>query len=448
MKKYNRGKEDPPTGEPTPVSIPQSELNRAKSRTSLLTAILSSGATQAEAPSLAILSLSTSLAAFLTGLLVALLLLFSIAPGNYWILLILSLATCCLGGVSLLANYRVQSALTRARKSSLSQETDLKRAFAEIEKKRQSGQAVSHEINSLTSELQSLSHQLAGGSGQQLASLTQVISFLSELAATAKSIETLSDTIKQAAQRVLSLSENVLKTSYLVTETGERGQQSVELTIENNSEVNRLFNAFLEMLEKLRQQSRKISGIITQSKELSEETHLLALNAAIEAAGAGEYGDRFGVVAQEVNSLANRSRQASTEAEGILLEVEASIKEAVGVAGEVHAQTEQAVNVANNTGEVINELTRIISQITLQAGGIRQAASRVSNLLEEISLTTSQQHNATGQAVTALQEIEKAAQLTASSSSQVNLTTQGLEELSLQLLKVLATESVPPSKKL
>ena len=48
-------------------------------------------------------------------------------------------------------------------------------------------------------------------------------------------------------------------------------------------------------------------GII---EEISEQITLRALNAQIEAAGAGKYGKRFTVVAQEVKRLADRVLEA------------------------------------------------------------------------------------------------------------------------------------------
>ena len=56
-------------------------------------------------------------------------------------------------------------------------------------------------------------------------------------------------------------------------------------------------------------------------RNISDETHLLALNAAIEAAGAGDHGRRFAVVAAEVKSLANRALIAAKEVRGVIAEM-------------------------------------------------------------------------------------------------------------------------------
>ena len=62
----------------------------------------------------------------------------------------------------------------------------------------------------------------------------------------------------------------------------------------------------------------RIDGTIKSIDEISELTNLLALNAAIEAARAGIHGKGFKVVAGEVKSLAEKSKDLTDKASLIL----------------------------------------------------------------------------------------------------------------------------------
>jgi methyl-accepting chemotaxis protein len=171
---------------------------------------------------------------------------------------------------------------------------------------------------------------------------------------------------------------------------------------------------------------------------VTDETHLLAFNASIEAAGAGVYGERFEVVAQEVKELADRSRKASKTADESLREVEDYIKQAVEMSEGVQEQTQQAVNVATTVGEVINALALVLRRNTEEAGKIRQAATTMYNQMQEIKIVASQQRTDTGQAVETLQGLGTVAKQNVSGSVQVNSTSHDLEELSQELNLVLA----------
>ena len=75
--------------------------------------------------------------------------------------------------------------------------------------------------------------------------------------------------------------------------------------------------------------ARPIGQIIATVEDLAAQSNLLAVNAAIEAAKAGEHGKGFGVVAQEVKSLAEQSRQATNQVRTILSDIQKATTAAV-----------------------------------------------------------------------------------------------------------------------
>lgn len=67
----------------------------------------------------------------------------------------------------------------------------------------------------------------------------------------------------------------------------------------------------------------QIVGII---QGISAQTNLLGLNASIEAARAGEYGKGFSVVAKEIRTLSNSSKESINKIDSIIKDISASIE--------------------------------------------------------------------------------------------------------------------------
>jgi twitching motility protein PilJ len=120
--------------------------------------------------------------------------------------------------------------------------------------------------------------------------------------------------------------------------------------------------------------SLEISQIVSTIRDIASQTNLLALNAAIEAAGAGEAGARFAVVADQVRKLAENSTQATREIADLVKMIQTETQDAV-VAMEQETQAVEAGSAsALRTGDVFKEISKIAERSAELAQVIANAA--------------------------------------------------------------------------
>ena len=101
------------------------------------------------------------------------------------------------------------------------------------------------------------------------------------------------------------------------------------LEAEFKQRIREQMEAIAESMVRLSEQGQAIGQIIATVEDLAAQSNLLAVNASIEAAKAGEHGKGFGVVAQEVKSLAEQSKQATNQVRTILSDIQKATTAAV-----------------------------------------------------------------------------------------------------------------------
>ncbi|MCB1741035.1 MAG: hypothetical protein KDK91_11745 [Gammaproteobacteria bacterium] len=95
----------------------------------------------------------------------------------------------------------------------------------------------------------------------------------------------------------------------------ERNAQSIESVGKYIRELPERLMDDRRTIRRLAEEIRNLTSLTSMIQEIGRQTNLLALNASIEAARAGQTGRGFGVVADEVKKLAQRSTQTALEAE-------------------------------------------------------------------------------------------------------------------------------------
>jgi methyl-accepting chemotaxis protein len=318
-----------------------------------------------------------------------------------------------------------------------SQLVELTKFNEDRELKRRAGEEVSLYLNSMTAQLSQVTVEQSGRSQQQASSVVEITTSLNELGKTSRQIAANSEQVAHAADYGLQSSHRVREVSLRANTTAGRGQEAVSSSIRSIEEVRQGITDLAERLKVLTERSRQIVSIVGFIREISDETHLLALNAAIESAGSSQQSQRFGVVAAEVKSLADRTLEATREVEQVIGELQGAVAEAVLASEETSKKTFGAVERSYQAGEVITELGQVVDEAALKAVEILEAVQKVFNLSEEISLATRQQDSAVRQIIASMEGIGMVAQENASAVLQITTTVSQIDNLSTQLREVL-----------
>jgi CHASE3 domain sensor protein len=273
---------------------------------------------------------------------------------------------------------------------------------------RQIGAAVQH-VQSSSSELQAAANQQAAGAREQATAMAEIATTIRELLASSRQIA-------DSAQSVAHIAEE--------TASGARsGSGTVAQADDAIGGIRRQVDQVVAHMLDLGKKSQQIGGIIEIVAELAEQTNILAINATIEAAGAGEQGRRFTVVADEIRKLADRVGGSTKEIRGLIDEVRGAANTTV-MATEGGAKAVDAGS--RQFGEVAASFTQIVGLVTTASDAAR-----------EIELSTKQQSTAVEQVNGAIANVAQATRELEASSTQTLQTASALASLSRELAAII-----------
>jgi methyl-accepting chemotaxis protein len=278
---------------------------------------------------------------------------------------------------------------------------------------RQIGTAVG-QVQSSSTELQAAANQQATGAKEQATAMNEITTTISELLATSRQIA-------ESAQRVAQIAGQTAGAA-------QSGESTVDTAHESIGLIRRQVDLIVSHMLELGKKSQQIGSVLDIVSELAEQTNILAINATIEAAGAGEAGRRFSVVAEEIRKLADRVGGSTKEIRTLIDDVRSAVNTTV--------MTTESGSKAVDAGS---------QQFGNVAASLKQIVSLVSTTTEaarEIELSTKQQATAVEQVNVAIANVAQATKETEASSGQTLQTASQLTTLSGDLLRLVRPGTV------
>jgi methyl-accepting chemotaxis protein len=282
---------------------------------------------------------------------------------------------------------------------------------------------MSESLRSIITEFVEAVNVLASAASEIMASTAQLASSAAETATAVTETTATVEEVKQTSQLSSQKARTVSDEAQSAAEVAQSGKRSVDETIHGMNDIRQQMSAIAESILRLSAQSREIGEIIATVDDLAAQSKLLAVNASIEAAKAGEEGKGFSVVAQEVKSLAELSKQATTQVRGILNEIQKATSKAVLATEHGNQAVESGVRQSAAAGASIGALAESISEAA-------QAAT-------QIAATSQQQFVGMDQVALAMESIKGAATQTVASTKQAETAAQQLHDLGQRLKQLV-----------
>jgi twitching motility protein PilJ len=257
------------------------------------------------------------------------------------------------------------------------------------------------EVSNSTGNAQKTATELAQASNQQAREIASASAAVTDMAESMSTVSHDADNSAQVAQQSV--------------EIAQKGAQVVRSTIGSMENIRETIQETSKRIKRLGESSQEIGDIVGLITEIADQTNILALNAAIQASTAGDAGRGFAVVADEVQRLAERAGNATKQIEGLVNTIQADTNEAVKSMEISTAGVVSGASMAEDAGVALKEIETVstelsnlikgISNSTKQQSNVALSVSDSMNVIQEITLQTSEGTDETSASLAALNEL-------------------------------------------
>lgn len=236
---------------------------------------------------------------------------------------------------------------------------------------------ISQNMSSTSNDISSVVEQVAEGATSQ-AFETEEISI-----ALNNSIDTLNDVSQRENQGKSDLESSVSVIN--------KGFEDLQVTSNSLNNVLEEFSKVRSKGDNLQARALEVRGIVDTVEQIAEQTNLLALNASIETASAGEYGRGFNVVASEIRTLAEGSKEAvntiNSNLESFIQNIDSFVQDISNQYNILEDENKKLNNITNENRksitsieDVSNLIVELINELDKETVNMNSISSNIESL--------------------------------------------------------------------
>ena len=197
-----------------------------------------------------------------------------------------------------------------------------------------------------------------------------------------ESARTEMDDLSAVIEEIAASTEEVSDETGGVAGLADEGSDEAAAAAEAVENVAAQVVTVAELTETLDRRMSEVEATTSLIDDIAEQTNILALNANIEAARAGgSNGDGFGVVADEVKTLAEETRDHSAT-------IQKTISETLGDVAEVHEDVERLESVVADGTDSVDTVAALFDRVDGSAADLETSIDEVARATDDGAAST------------------------------------------------------------
>ena len=230
----------------------------------------------------------------------------------------------------------------------------------------------------------------------------------------------------RSLEKILSESNSAVEKalSGSVDKTISEGSETQQAAKRAISAITSSINRAKPIQEQLDERLDLLSEAISAIQGISDQTQLLAINARIEAAHAGEQGKGFAVISDEVQKLAEQSKQSASIISKEIIDFTAQLKDFLSLFAEIGQANQDVQQTSLETDNVLSEVVGAIKAQQDVASNLNKVMTNINHFKDMAGESSNVSHSVVKSLICRIGEIKNIIQMQTKSAEHVAETAQ------------------------